>query len=77
MPLEPDGATAQLPTVSHPHVHRSREPDYAIQRYWSGAGFWRTWNCAYTLVEAGNLLAYYKKRHGHRCEWRLAKIIYG
>ena len=81
MSLEPDGTTAQpavvVPTVTHPHMHCDFEPDYAIQRYSSGAGFWRTWDCAYTRVEADNLLAYYKKRYGQRCEWRLAKIIYG
>jgi hypothetical protein len=81
MSLEPDGTTAQ-PTVviqsfTHERLRNDFEPDYAIQRYWPGAGFWRTWDCAHTRVAADNLLAYYKKRYGQRCEWRLAKIIYG
>jgi hypothetical protein len=77
MSPEQDGMTAKLPTVPHPRMPRDFEPDYAIQRYWSGAGLWRTWDCAYTRVEADNLLAYYKKRYGQRCEWRLAKFMYG
>ena len=80
MVIESDGTTAQptvvAPIVTHERLRRDLEPSFAIQHYSSGAGFWRTWDCAYTRVEADNLLAYYQKRHGHRGEWRLAKIIY-
>jgi hypothetical protein len=66
-----------MPTILHPRVHCGFEPEYAIQHYSGYTGDWQFWDCAYTRVEADNLLASYNRRYkagGH--EWRLAKIVY-
>jgi len=81
MRMETNSITVQpagsIPTVPHPRVHGGFEPEYAIQHCSPGNRDWRFWDCAYTRVEADNLLAYYNRRYrslGH--EWRLAKIVY-
>ena len=66
-----------IPTITHPRVSGGLEPEYAIQHFSPHAHDWQFWDCAYTRVEADNLLATYNRRYragGH--EWRLAKIIY-
>ncbi len=82
MIVEPGSTTAPpadaIPTVAHARVPGDFEPNYAIQHLLSDAGEWRSWDCAYTRVEADNLLAYYIKRYRSvGGEWRLAKIVYG
>jgi hypothetical protein len=81
MIVERAGTTWQLaedmPTITHPRAHCGFEPEYAIQYYSRDTGAWRFWDCAYTRVEADNLLASYNRRYkaaGH--VWRLAKIVY-
>ncbi len=71
------GEAGTLPTVTAEHVHYGVEPDYVIQYYSREASDWRNWDCAYTLVEAENLLAAYSRRHrAEGREWRIAKIAH-
>ncbi len=69
---------AHMPTFAAPRVHCGFEPDFAIQYYSRNAGDWRLWDCAYTRVEADNLLASYSRRYrAEGREWRVARIVYG
>lgn len=71
------GNAGTPPTAIADHVHYGFEPDYVIQYYSREAGDWRNWDCAYTLVEAENLLAVYVRRHrAEGREWRAARIDY-
>ncbi len=66
-----------MPTVTAERRHCGLEPDFAVQCYSRDARVWRTWDCAYTRVEADNLLASYTRRHrAEGLDWRIAKIVY-
>ncbi len=66
-----------LPAVIAERSREGLEPDFVIQRYSPEARVWRNWDCAYTRVEAGNLLAVYTRRHrAEGLDWRVARIVY-
>ncbi len=66
-----------IPTVAAARVHCGFEPEYAIQFYSRNTQHWCTWDCAYTRIEADNLLtSYFRRFRAEGREWRLAKIVY-
>ncbi len=66
-----------IPTMTAQRVRCGLQPDYVIQYYSRNTSDWRVWDCAYTRVEADNLLASYARRYrAEGREWRLAKIMY-
>ena len=66
-----------MATVTAERSQCGQEPDFVIQCYSHEARGWRNWDCAYTRVEADNLLATYERRHrAEGLDWRLARIVY-
>ena len=72
-----DIADEAMPTVTAERQHCGLLPDFVIQCYSRDAHAWCIWDCAYTRVEADNLLASYARRHrAEGLDWRIAKIVY-
>lgn len=70
-------AAGLTPTITAGRVNCDLEPEYAIQYYSRDARDWRVWDCAYTRIQAENLLDFYNRRHrAEGREWRIAKILY-
>jgi hypothetical protein len=66
-----------IPTVTVQRSKSGLNPEFAIQRYSCDARAWRMWDCAYTRVEADNLLTCYMRRYrALGLGWRIARIVY-
>ncbi len=66
-----------IPTVTAQRPASGINPEFVIQCYAGDARVWRMWDCAYTRVEADNLLTCYMRRHrAEGLSWRIAKVVY-
>ena len=70
-------ACDDIPTVAVQRSNSGLNPEFVIQRYSCDARVWRMWDCAYTRVEADNLLTCYMRRYrAIGLGWRIARIVY-
>jgi hypothetical protein len=65
-----------MPIIFRKRKHSGTEPVYGIQHF--SEGRWCFLDCAYTRMEAENLLDHYSRRYppSSRGRWRLAMIVY-